>query len=202
MGTDRYGRDMLSRVIMGGQTTIFSSLALVLIIMAVGTVIGYFADIRRKNGQMLMRDSDILSGISGNGFCYCGGRGYRGRGYQCSGCAGMYILAEICQDRQKPGDDPERSAFYRGSPVVRLQNVEDHRKAYAAQYCRTDPYHRCPGYRYYDDGDRWPVLFGTGSSSPYSRVGIYDEQWKEYASDVSLGDPCPGFCNIFHSYVI
>ena len=42
LGTDRYGRDMLSRVIMGGQTTIFSSLALVLIIMAVGTVIGVF----------------------------------------------------------------------------------------------------------------------------------------------------------------
>ena len=40
LGTDRSGRDMLSRVIMGGQTTIFSSLLLVLVIMIVGTVIG------------------------------------------------------------------------------------------------------------------------------------------------------------------
>ena len=29
LGTDRYGRDMLSRVMMGGQTTIYSALLLV-----------------------------------------------------------------------------------------------------------------------------------------------------------------------------
>ena len=39
-GTDRYGRDMLSRVILGAQTTVFSSLLLVLIITVVGTMIG------------------------------------------------------------------------------------------------------------------------------------------------------------------
>ena len=38
LGTDRYGRDMLSRVIMGGRTTIFSSLLLVVIIMVGGTL--------------------------------------------------------------------------------------------------------------------------------------------------------------------
>ena len=55
-GTDRYGRDMLSRVILGAQTTVFSSLLLVLIITVVGTMIGmlcgYFGG---KLDDLLMR---------------------------------------------------------------------------------------------------------------------------------------------------
>ena len=39
-GTDRYGRDMLSRVIMGAKTSVFSALALVLIISVLGTCAG------------------------------------------------------------------------------------------------------------------------------------------------------------------
>lgn len=40
LGTDRYGRDLLSRILVGGQTTIFSSLFLVLLISGIGTGIG------------------------------------------------------------------------------------------------------------------------------------------------------------------
>lgn len=65
-GTDRYGRDMFSRVIVGGQTTIFSSLLLVLIIMAVGTVIGIFCGYKGgKPDTVLMRISDVFLAFPG-----------------------------------------------------------------------------------------------------------------------------------------
>ena len=42
MGTDTYGRDMLSRVLIGAQTSISSTFALVAIITVFGTVVGIF----------------------------------------------------------------------------------------------------------------------------------------------------------------
>ena len=66
LGTDRYGRDMLSRVIMGGQTTIFSSLLLVLIIMVVGTMIGIICGYHGgKVDTLLMRISDVFLAFPG-----------------------------------------------------------------------------------------------------------------------------------------
>lgn len=66
LGTDRYGRDMLSRVIMGGRTTIFSSLLLVVIIMVVGTAIGIFCGYHGgKLDSFIMRVSDIFLAFPG-----------------------------------------------------------------------------------------------------------------------------------------
>lgn len=66
LGTDRYGRDMLSRVIMGGQTAIFSSLLLVVITMTAGTVIGVFCGYHGgKTDTVLMRISDVFLAFPG-----------------------------------------------------------------------------------------------------------------------------------------
>ena len=61
LGTDRYGRDLFSRIIIGAQTTIFSALALVAGITIVGTVIGVICGyVGGWLDSLIMRISDIF----------------------------------------------------------------------------------------------------------------------------------------------
>ncbi len=66
LGTDRYGRDMLSRVIMGSQSTIFSALMLVAVITVIGSAVGIFCGCHGgKPDSFLMRLSDIFLAFPG-----------------------------------------------------------------------------------------------------------------------------------------
>lgn len=66
LGTDRYGRDMLSRVIMGSQTTIYSALFLVGIITVTGTLVGIICGYTGgKLDAVLMRISDVFLAFPG-----------------------------------------------------------------------------------------------------------------------------------------
>lgn len=66
LGTDRYGRDMLSRVIMGAQTTIYSALLLVGIVTVFGTLVGIFCGYKGgKIDSFIMRVSDIFLAFPG-----------------------------------------------------------------------------------------------------------------------------------------
>lgn len=66
LGTDRYGRDMLSRVIMGSQTTVFSALLVVILVLVIGSSAGILCGyLEGAFDTLIMRISDIFLAFPG-----------------------------------------------------------------------------------------------------------------------------------------
>ena len=61
LGTDNYGRDILSRILAGGKTSVFATLFIILVAGSLGSLIGLLAGYYRgRMDAMLMRVTDIF----------------------------------------------------------------------------------------------------------------------------------------------
>ena len=61
LGTDNYGRDILSRILAGGKTSIFAALFIILVAGSLGSLIGLLAGYYRgRMDAILMRVTDIF----------------------------------------------------------------------------------------------------------------------------------------------
>jgi len=66
LGTDMYGRDMLSRIIMGAQTSVLATLLLVCLVSVLGTLLGVFSAYKGGAWDMVcMRVADVCVAFPG-----------------------------------------------------------------------------------------------------------------------------------------
>ena len=175
-GTDRYGRDMLSRVIVGSKTSIYSTLLLVVGITVIGTIVGIICGWNgKKLDTILMRISDIFLAFPGLVFALAVaavmGGGVQNAAYSPWGDQ----LAEICKDCQKSDIGTERKPLYAGGNLIWMQYRKTDFETYSAEYHRTDPCDCHAGYRNDDDGACRPVVSGTWCKTAGCGVGKYDE---------------------------
>ena len=162
LGTDRYGRDMLSRVIVGSRTSIFSTLLLVAVITVLGTTVGVFCG---WNGHwmdtVLMRISDMFLAFPGLVFALAVA-GSLGGGLQNASIA----LAE-------------GNRLDEGSEAVGKQLRQADFQTHSAEYHRSDSGDGHAGYRHDDDGAGGAELSWPWREASYSRMGQYDERYAQ-----------------------
>ena len=117
LGTDRYGRDMLSRVLVGSTTSIYATLALVAVTTITGTLIGVICGwFGGAADTVLMRISDLFLAFPSLVFALAVA-GVLGGGVHNAVFA--LAVAEICQTCQRFDSCTEGGSLSDGSQTFR-----------------------------------------------------------------------------------
>ena len=166
MGTDTYGRDMLSRVLIGAQTSISSTFALVAIITVFGTVVGIFCGYYGGVvDSVMMRISDVCLAFPGLVFAMAVAAILDGGVQECGHRTGTDQLAQVFQNCKRTDIIHKKSALYAGFPVGWRFSLTNDFPTCTSEYRRTDPGYFYAGYWYHDDGDCRTVVSGVWEPS-------------------------------------
>ena len=186
LGTDKYGRDIFSRILIGAQTTIFSSLFLVIISSVFGSLIGVICGYFGKNlDNLLMRITDIFLAFPGIIFAIALVGILGGSIFNAILALSLISWPKFALLARSQTLVLKNSLFIKASIIIPHFTHYGHFK-----------------YRHYDYGNCWSIFFRLRCYASISRMGCYDEQWSYFFTNCSMDDFSSCCCYFSHSITI